>query len=259
MTIELKNISIGFEFPKTEVLKNVNLKVNKEEVVALLGYSGAGKSTLIKIISAFLEPTTGEVSIDERKVKRGKPDRKLGYLCQSAEKMLFPWLTVENNVQYPLYLREKLDEGGRKYCEQLLQSLNLSHRKKSYPQKLSGGELKRASLAMTLSYKPEIILLDEPFSGLDLELTKNLWDILYNEFENRKPTVLFITHSLDEAALLAHKTVFITKSKSLLIDDKTSENFKIPKTVPRYELLNHPDVVRYKQHLLSLFDQSLNE
>ncbi len=259
MTIELENVSVSFDFPKTEVLKNLNFKINEREVVAMLGYSGAGKSTIIKIISSFIKPTTGKAKINGNEIEKGHPYKKLGYLCQSSEKMLFPWLTVEQNVLYSLKLRGELNPMTRKYCNGLIESLNLSHRTKSYPYKLSGGEQKRLSLAVVLSYQPDLLLLDEPFAGLDLELTKNLWDVLYKEFETEKPTVLFVTHSLDEAALLANRTVFITKSQTLLKDSMKAADFNIPLTFPRYELLNHPSVIAYKQHLLSLFNQSLNE
>ena len=259
MKVELENVTVSFKQKKNVILEDITFTIQPGEVVAMLGFSGAGKSTLVKLISSFIKPQSGTAKINGNNIILGRPYTNLGYLSQASDKMLFPWLTVEKNIYYALKSRKKLTKENRQFCESIIEVLNLSHRRKAYPFTLSGGEQKRLSLGMVLSYRPDLILLDEPFAGLDLELTKNLWDVLYLQFRNYKPTVLFITHSLDEAALLADRTMFITKTRRLLVDNKCSNDFAIPQSIPRYELMNNLSTTAYKEHLLSLFNQSLRE
>lgn len=265
MEIELQNISFQYDFPTDLVLQNINIKIEKSDVVALMGTSGSGKSTLIKIISSFLKPTSGDVLINGKSVQVNKPHQSLAYVSQSSYKTLFPWLTVENNIYYPNKLRGTLNAEAKKYCDELLTTLKIEHKRKSFPLKLSGGEQKRLSLAVALSYKPEIILLDEPFSGIDFKLTEELWDVLYSDFQRRKPTVLFVTHSLDEASILANKTVFlknISKEKekeffTLFFPEKKLCDFDGTVSLPRYEQMTNPQIVDYRKYLLEQFNLSI--
>ena len=190
-----------------------NLKIEKGEVVALMGRSGCGKSTLIKVISSYIKPTNGEVVVDAN----------LAYVSQSSHKTLFPWLNVENNVRYPNKLRKTLNDESVEYCDKLLDVFKIGHLRKYYPTKLSQGEQKRLSLAVALSYKPEIILLDEPFTGIDFKLSTELWNLLYNDFKNRQASALFITHSVHEASI-ADRVVLL--DKTLTSVEKTGRDFK---------------------------------
>ncbi|MBK9271924.1 MAG: ABC transporter ATP-binding protein [Saprospiraceae bacterium] len=265
MEIELKDISFEYAYPKSLVLQNINLKIEKSDVVALMGASGSGKSTLIKIISSFLKPTTGSALIKGKTILLNKPHQSLAYVSQSSQKTLFPWLSVEKNLYYPNKLRGTFNEVSKKYCDELLSTLKLDKCRKSFPNKLSGGEQKRLSLAVALSYKPEIVLLDEPFSGIDFKLTEELWDILYQDFQTRKPTVLFVTHSLDEASLLANRTVFLKnisneKDKeffSLHFPDKCIKDFDGSGTLPRYEQITNANIINYRGYLLEQFNSPL--
>ena len=137
MSIEIRNLS--FKYPKTNVLQNINLKIESGEVVALMGGSGSGKSTLIKIISSFLQPTSGDVLINENAVQVNKPYTSIAYVSQSSIKTLFPWLTVEDNIYYPNKLRGKLDTEAKQYCDELLSILKLEEKRKAFPLELSGG------------------------------------------------------------------------------------------------------------------------
>jgi len=263
MSIEIRNLS--FKYPKTNVLQNINLKIESGEVVALMGGSGSGKSTLIKIISSFLQPTSGDVLINENAVQVNKPYTSIAYVSQSSIKTLFPWLTVEDNIYYPNKLRGKLDTEAKQYCDELLSILKLEEKRKAFPLELSGGGQKRLSLAVALSYKPEIILLDEPFSGIDFKLSQELWDVLYSDFQKRKPTVLFVTHSLDEASILASKTVFLKNISqdenqeffTLFLPVKTVFDFDGAISLPRYEQMTNPKIIDYRNYLLGQFNLSI--
>jgi len=259
MSIEIRNLYFQYNFPKTEVLQNINLKIEKGEAVALMGASGSGKSTLIKIISSFLKPTSGDVLINGNPVQLNHPFNSIAYVSQSSTKTLFPWLSVEENIYYPNKLRNQFNPESKKYCDELLKILEIDHRRKSFPLKLSGGEQKRLSLAVSLSYKPEIILLDEPLSGIDFKLAEELWDVLYLDFQKRNPTVLFVTHSLDEATILADRVLFLNHSKSLSKPEKNIFDFDKSDITPRYKLIANPSMVNYKNYLLENFNHAMNE
>ncbi|MBK9721986.1 MAG: ATP-binding cassette domain-containing protein [Saprospiraceae bacterium] len=257
MLIELIDLSFKYDFRPSFVLENINLQIKNGEVVALMGTSGSGKSTLIKIISAFLKPTSGAVLINGKRVQVNKPYKSIAYVSQSSLKTLFPWLTVEENIYYPNKLRNKFDLQAKKYCDELLAILKIEDERESYPMQLSGGQQKRLSLALALSYKPEIILLDEPFSGIDFKLSEELWDVLYLDFQIRKPSVLFITHSLDEAAILADRVIFLNNFKTLNQAVKTVNDFEFINTIPRYELLmRNESIQKYRNYLLEQFNSS---
>lgn len=257
MKIQLQNVSFQYDCPPAKILENINLTIDNGDVVALMGTSGSGKSTLIKIISSFLKPTSGQVLIDGKPIQTNKPFHSLAYVSQSATKTLFPWLTVENNIYYPCRLRNNFNSQARQYCDSLLATLKLEGKRKSHPLKLSGGEQKRLSLAIALSYKPEIILLDEPFSGIDFKLTASLWDVLHKDFLDRKPAVLFVTHSLDEASVLAHKVIFLNNSKTILQAEKTVFDFENSPGLPRFLEMAKPKVIEYRQYLLAQFNASV--
>lgn len=257
MEIELQNLSFRYDYPPTLVLHDINLKIEKGDVVALMGTSGSGKSTLIKIISSFLKPTSGNVLINGIAVQANNPFTSIAYVSQSSIKTLFPWLTVEENIYYPNKLRGKFNLDTKQYCEELLSILKIQDKRKSYPLKLSGGQQKRLSLAVALSYKPEIILFDEPFSGIDFKLAEELWDVLYLDFQKRNPTVLFVTHSLDEATILADKVIFLNGSKTLSQAEKTISDFEKINSTPRYDLMKNPKIIVYRNYLLEQFNSSI--
>lgn len=259
MDIEIKNLYFQYNFPKSVVLRNINLKIESGEIIALMGASGSGKSTLIKIISSFLKATSGDVFIDGNPVELNRPCKSIAYVSQSSTKTLFPWLSVEDNLYYPNKLRNQLDDFTKQYCDGLLKTLKMEHRRKSFPLKLSGGEQKRLALAVSLSYRPEIFLLDEPFSGIDFKLAEELWDVLYLDFKKRKPSVLFVTHSLDEATILANRVIFLNCSKGLSKPQKSISDFEVSEMIPRYKLIASPSILRYKNYLLENYNIAMDE
>lgn len=258
MSIEIHNLYFQYNYRKATVLQDINLRIGEGEVVALMGTSGSGKSTLIKLISSFLRPTKGKILINGNPVELNEPYKSLAYVSQASIKTLFPWLSVENNLYYPNKLRNQLNSQAKQYCDKLLEILKIEHKRKSYPLELSGGEQKRLSLAVALSYKPEIILLDEPFSGIDFKLSEELWDVLYLDFQKRKPSVLFVTHSLDEASILADRVVFLNGSNTLLKAEKTISDFGKSDALPRYKLITNPLMVKYKNYLLENFNAAIH-
>jgi NitT/TauT family transport system ATP-binding protein len=189
--------------PPVQVLKSVSFDVGEGEFVCLLGPSGCGKSTLLNIAAGLIKPSAGMVSAGSKVVKG--PGRDRGVVFQ--EYALFPWLTVRENV----VLGAKSGDGrvdGDKVDHFLIVTGMYDHRNK-YPKELSGGMKQRAAIARTLANDPEIILMDEPFGALDPYTREALQDQLIELWSETKKTILFVTHSVEEAAYLAGTVILL--------------------------------------------------
>lgn len=223
MSIKIKNLFFQYNQYQKSILNNINIDIKDDETVALLGISGSGKSTLFNVITSLYNPTSGEVHFENSQLY------DLAYIRQSAMDMLFPWKTVQGNIEFALIERRNLTSENKKRINLLLTTLRLNHRKNYYPKELSGGELKRLSFACGLSYSPKIILLDEAFTGIDLSLKLELWTFLRSEMAKTKTTSFLITHDFDEAIYLADRIIFIGNNgalhaKEILIGKTLKEN-----------------------------------
>jgi NitT/TauT family transport system ATP-binding protein len=182
---------------------DMDLHIEAEEFVALLGPSGCGKSTVMNCVAGYLEPTEGDVLVDGDHVTG--PDPKRGVVFQ--ENRLFPWKTVQENVEFGPQMRDNIEEGR---AQSILGEMGLEGFEDAYPSGLSGGMQQRAELARLLANDPDIMLMDEPFSALDA-LTKEIMQTkLIEVWERDNRTVLFITHDVEEAILLADRVVVMT-------------------------------------------------
>jgi NitT/TauT family transport system ATP-binding protein len=182
---------------------DMDLHIEAEEFVALLGPSGCGKSTVMNCVAGYLEPTEGDVIVDGDRV--AGPDPKRGVVFQ--ENRLFPWKTVQENVEFGPQMRNNIEEGR---AQSILGEMGLEGFEDAYPSGLSGGMQQRAELARLLANDPDIMLMDEPFSALDA-LTKEIMQTkLIEVWERDNRTVLFITHDVEEAILLADRVVVMT-------------------------------------------------
>ncbi len=194
----LNLLNVGFSYDNTvDILSDLCLSVEEGEVVALLGPSGCGKSTLLRLISGLLEPSSGSISYD------GKRDTAFVF----QESSLMPWATVEANVKLPLKLKNNIDN---QLIADALEAVELAGFEKRFPEALSGGQKMRVSIARALVAQPDILLLDEPFAALDEILRFQMNNLILNLQVKNKLTVLFVTHSIYEAAYLADR-VFIMK------------------------------------------------
>ncbi len=203
--VELHNVSQVFVDPRTGrntvALENVSFVINAEETVALLGPSGCGKSTILNIIAGFLQPTNGEAKIDGQKITKPGPDR--GVVFQ--EHFLFHWLTVEANVAFALKLRGEQRAAYLAQAHDFIRRVGLKGFEHHYPDELSGGMRQRVSIARVLINNPTILLMDEPFAALDAQTRLLLQEWLLRLWEEQRMSMLFITHDIDEAILLADR------------------------------------------------------
>jgi NitT/TauT family transport system ATP-binding protein len=184
-------------------VKGMDLHIEAEEFVTVLGPSGCGKSTVMDCIAGYLEPTEGEVLVNGEPVDGPDPSR--GVVFQ--ENRLFPWRTINQNVRFGPQMRNAVDENR---IESLFDQMGLSGFEDSYPHELSGGMQQRAELARLLANDPDIMLMDEPFSGLDAMTKELMQENLLEVWEDDDRTVLFITHDVEEAILLADRVVVMT-------------------------------------------------
>ncbi len=255
MSLLISDLSYSYNSAE-KVLKDVSLKIESGEQVALMGSSGSGKSTLLKLVMSYLSPNTGSIKFNDDNVIFNDPLNCISYVSQSSIKTLFPWLKVIDNILYPLKLRNQLSSENRDFCNYLIEKFNLSHKLKSYPLKLSGGEQKRLSLAIALSYRPDLVLLDEPFSGVDFSLTEELWSLLYEHFNTNNTTVLFATHSINEAIVMADRVIYLSKDKSIIESKVQLNHFENSTDVNRSNLLLKESILPYKAIIIDEYKTS---
>ncbi len=208
--LELAKVSKGFGPPsqRTAVLADVELAVDENEFVAILGFSGSGKSTLVGILAGLIDPDEGDVMLANKVVVDPGPER--GVMFQNYS--LLPWLTVEGNIA--LAVRKVMPGLSRveraEYVQRYVDMVNLTGSEAKCPDELSGGMRQRASLARTLAMRPNVLLLDEPLSALDALTRANLQDEIVRIWEEDKRTVVMITNDVDEAALMADRIIVLT-------------------------------------------------
>jgi len=256
MSLKITNLNYGYR-KNEEVIKNLSLYIGSGEHVALMGSSGSGKSTLLKLIMSYLKPNSGNIYINDHPVVYNNPLNNIAYVSQSSVKTLFPWLRVIDNIKYPLKLRKQLTKDNIIYCDYLIEKFNLSHKTRSFPLMLSGGEQKRLSLAIALSYKPELVLLDEPFSGVDFSLTEELWSLLYEYFKTNRTTVFFATHNINEAAVMADRVVFLNYNKCITESKVMLKEYEDSEDANRSDLLLKGNILPYKSAIISEYKNSI--
>jgi NitT/TauT family transport system ATP-binding protein len=187
-------------------LSGIDLEIRDGEFVSLLGPSGCGKSTLLKIMAGLLKASSGHITIDGVDVTGPGPERAMVF----QDYALFPWMTVEANVEFGLEARGVPAEKRRATSQELLRVVGLGEFAKKYPHHLSGGMKQRVSIARALAVEPQILLMDEPFGALDAQTRSVLQEELLRIWKLYKKTVVFVTHSIEEAVYLSDRIVVMT-------------------------------------------------
>lgn len=254
--IELDHVSVGFGSPanRTEVLSEVNLSVEQNEFVAIIGFSGSGKSTLVSLLAGLLAPDSGEVRIHGTRVKEPGPDK--GIVFQNYS--LLPWLSVFDNVALAVKQAfPKMSKAQRKaHTERYVEMVNLIPALEKRPHELSGGMRQRVSLARTLSMQPEVLLLDEPLSALDALTRANLQDEIIRIWEEDRRTVVLITNDVDEAVLMADRIIPLTMGPSATLAEEFPNTLDRPRD---RTTLNHNPVYKALRNRITTFLLDLNE
>jgi NitT/TauT family transport system ATP-binding protein len=195
------------------VIDGISFEVGRGQFVAVIGPSGCGKSTLLQMAAGLLKPTRGGVRHRGRTVS--EVNREVGFVPQQAQ--LFPWKTLAENVELPLLLRGVAGAERKQRVASALEAVGLSGFEQYFPGQLSGGMQKRGSIARTLVYRPDVILMDEPFGALDAQTRMVMQDDLQMLSRDAGATVLFVTHDITEAVLLADRVVIMSQRPSRLL------------------------------------------
>lgn len=232
---------------KTEALRSVTFTINQRETVALLGPSGCGKSTVLNIIAGFLRPTEGIATINGVTIAKPGPDR--GVVFQ--EHFLFHWLTVEDNVAFALKMAGIEATSRRRKAREYIRKVGLEGFERHHPDELSGGMKQRVSIARVLINNPEVLLMDEPFAALDAQTRLMMQEWLLSLWEEQTMSMLFITHDIDEAILLADRIFVMGVRPGRII-----EEIEVPLSRPRdRDVLTTQEFLRTKQLCMRLITE----
>jgi len=207
--LSIKNLNKAYhteEGDEVVALSDINLYVADKEFVCFIGPSGCGKTTLLRITAGLEKPDSGTLTVNNEPITGPGPDRGMVF----QEYSLFPWRTVLKNVTFSLELKKIPKREREKIARDFLELVGLSKFADSYPHELSGGMKQRVAIARALVNDPDVLLMDEPFGAVDAQTRNRLQHELLNIWEKKKKTVLFITHSVDEAVFLADKVVVFT-------------------------------------------------
>ncbi|HEY1150741.1 MAG TPA: ABC transporter ATP-binding protein [Pseudoduganella sp.] len=206
--IDVKGVNKVFKTDSREViaLKDINLQIPQGQFVCLLGPSGCGKSTLLNAIAGFSLPSSGEITADGQLITGPGPDRGMVF----QEYALFPWMTVEKNIAFGLEIKGMAKAEIEARVSQLLAMLSLSDFRHRFPKDLSGGMRQRVAIARVLALDSPIMLMDEPFGALDALTRRNLQDELLRIWSELKKTIIFVTHSIEEAIYMADRIIVMT-------------------------------------------------
>ena len=208
--LELRDVSHVYVHERGAMLavEGMTLSVGRGEFVSLVGPSGCGKTTVLSLMAGLLVPARGSVTACGEPVRRPSP--RIGYMLQ--QDYLFPWRTILANVLLGLELNGTKSAASVAYAESLLEELGLGAAGDRMPHELSGGMRQRAALARTLATEPEIMLLDEPFSALDLQIKLQLEDLVHATLRGRGKTAVLVTHDLGEAAAMSDRVVVLGRN-----------------------------------------------
>lgn len=249
--IDMRDVAFDYVRNKSKfaALKDINLSVKEGEFICILGSSGCGKSTLLSLLSGLNRPKSGEILVDGKPVKGPGIDRAVVFQQYS----LFPWLTVKGNVLFGI------KQSGRKMgraernelAERYVESVGLSSARNRYPNELSGGMKQRVAVARALALESDVLLLDEPFGAIDPKLRLELQELVSKLCTEHKKTVVFITHDVDEAILLADRIVVMEPGRI-----KSIHKVRLPHPRVREELVGTSEYEKlHRQLIMAFYDQ----
>lgn len=244
--IEIKNVSKKYKDEKkrrkkdTEknVIDHLNLKIQTHQFVCVLGHSGCGKSTLLNLVAGYIKPDEGEILINEGATKVNGPDRNRGVVFQ--EHALFPWYTVEQNIAFGPLMAHKDKMEIKEIVDRYISMIGLQEYRNSYPNQLSGGMKQRVGIARAFANEADILLMDEPFSALDEFTRANMQKELLSIWSQNNTTIIFITHSIEEAVLLADRVIVMGHGE--ILDDSLIELERENRTLENQKYM---DFVQY--------------
>ena len=239
MSLVLEKITKRFGSASADILQGIDLTIREGEFVCLIGPSGCGKTTLLNIIAGLEMPSEGKVTLDGVTIESAGPDR----IVMFQEAALFPWLTVIGNVKFGLKLMGKTKAQQEETALHFLRMVQLAHYRDYLPHQLSGGMKQRAALARALAMNSKILLMDEPFAALDKQTRNKLREEIDGLWLQTRFTVLFITHSVEEALFFADRIVMMGTNPGKIIKEFNIE-------FPRPRQIEAADFIKFRADLL---------
>lgn len=250
--LQIQNMEISFNTTKGKfvAVKDINLEVEKGQIISIIGHSGCGKSTILNAIGGMVFPSKGKVVLNEKEIKGPGPDR--GIVFQNYS--LLPWLTVYQNIFQAVDAAVKNKNKNEKLelCEKYLKMVNLWEHREKYPKQISGGMKQRVAIARAFAIDPDVLLLDEPFGALDaltkaslhIELLK-LWNLTH-----RNKTIIMVTHDIEEAVFLSDRIVVMNNGPAATV--REIEEVHLPRPRNKKDTVNLPEYKIIRERLLNL-------
>ncbi|WP_151448544.1 ABC transporter ATP-binding protein [Lacisediminimonas profundi] len=242
--IDIDDVSVhlGEGAQRFAALDQVTLRIQPGEFVCLLGPSGCGKSTLLGALAGHLKPTRGQVLLDGKPISGPAPERGLVFQHHT----LFPWLSVQDNIAYGLKMQGVARAERRRQAQAMLTDVGLTGFETRYPNALSGGMQQRVEIARVLINRPRVLLMDEPFGALDALTRLRMQELLLELWSQRRMTVVFVTHDIDEALFLADRILVMSARPGRIM-----EELIVPASRPRgADWLTSPAFSARKRHCL---------
>ncbi len=242
--IKIKNFGVTFQDNQgndVQALTDVNLDIYKGEFISLLGPSGCGKTTLLRSIADLQEPTDGEIRVSGKTPKEVRQEQKFGFVFQQP--VLFDWRTVEKNVELPMEVMHYSKKEKKERANEMLDMVGLQDFKDHFPNQLSGGMQQRVNIARAFGMRPDILLMDEPFSALDEFTKEKLQEDLLRIWRQTNKTVVFVTHNIQEAVFLSDRICVLSPHPgrlSAIVD----VDLPRPRTLDVKETMHFNELVR---------------
>lgn len=241
--MELQFREVTKSFGNLNVIKQFDNTIKTGEIVALVGPSGCGKSTLLHMVAGLQQPSTGSLSANGKSVAKPSPERTLVF----QEHALYPWMTLIDNVALALEFQDKPRQSALTEARKWLARVKLDGFEDYYPHQVSGGMRQRCALARAFIARPQVLLLDEPFGALDALTRMTLQSVLKDLIEEERPTVVLVTHDVDEALYLADRVLVFSSRPAIVLKEITLGH--IPKT---HDLTEFADIRRDVLNLLGI-------
>src|SRR3984885_14194843 len=242
----VRKVYPGAGGPKV-ALQDITFDVARGEFACVVGPSGAGKTTLLRPLAGLAQPTSGEALFEGAPLRSVPPG--IGVVFQDYGRSLYPWLTVARNVDLPLRVRRVRRAERAQRVAEVLGSVGLADAGGGHPRQLSGGMQQRVAIARSLAYRPDLLLMDEPFASVDAQTRFELEDLILQVRDEFGVTVVFVTHDIDEAIYLADRIVVLSTSPG-----RVAEIVGVALPRPRDQIATKADegFARYREHLLAL-------
>jgi NitT/TauT family transport system ATP-binding protein len=255
IVLEVQNVQKRYGKGGPLAVKDISLNVREREFVSIVGPSGGGKTTLLKCICNLLDSSSGQILLHGRRVTSPPPEMVLVF--QDYSRSLFPWLTVFGNVMFPLKKEKSLSKADKdRRAREAIEAVGLTKSADQYPWQLSGGMQQRVAIARAVAFRPEILLLDEPFASVDALTREGLEDLVLRLRARLGITVLLVTHDIDEAVYLSDRVFVLSPPPSVVVREVLVD---LPRPREQTETRSNPEFLRLRNEIHELITKRSSE